>query len=274
MARENGIQVPFPFFVFAWHWKTDLNFVVVFRFRLNWKNRFELRISFFVFASLWTTDMNFLFRFRITLINGLEFRFSFSHHFEKWIGISFLVFASLWKTDLNFVFRFCMVCYWKTDLNFFCRFCMTWRTDLCTSPVIWSPRTHPRGWPGHLLFMQVKASEYSFHRAKVSGVPAPHDAMIATKKTRSYPNTCIPSMEKESDEYLKTLQLEVTRCEITKNYKSSFTVFWSFCRITQSHSLLLVVISRIQQIRDRSLFIAWGGGGGGVGGFWAKHEEI
>ena len=27
-------------------------------------------------------------------------------------------------------------------------------------------------------------------------------------------------------------------------------------------------------IRDRSLFIAWGGGGGGVGGFWAKHDEI
>ena len=239
------------------------------------KNRFEFCCCFSFSPNLekqiWTSY--FVFRFRITLNNGYEFRFSFSHYFDKRIEIWFLVFASLWKMDWNFVsrfritlkngfeFRFCIVCYWKTDLNFFCRFCMTWRTDLCTSPVIWSPRTHPRGWPGHLLFMQVKASEYSFHRAKVSGVPAPHDAMTATKKTRSYPNTCIPSMEKESDEYLKTLQLEVTRCEITKNYKSSFTVFWSFCRITQSHSLLLVVISRIQQIRDRSLFIAGGGGG-------------
>ena len=27
------------------------------------------------------------------------------------------------------------------------------------------------------------------------------------------------------------------------------------------------------EIRDRSLFIAWGAGGG-VGGFWAKHDEI
>ena len=44
-----------------------------------------------------------------------------------------------------------------------------------------------------------------------------NDTMIATKKTGSYCNTCIPSMEKESDEYLKTLQLEVTKCEIKKN---------------------------------------------------------
>ena len=29
----------------------------------------------------------------------------------------------------------------------------------------------------------------------------------------------------------------------------------------------------IRSVRDRSLFIAWGGGGG-VGGFWGKHDEI
>ena len=69
MAWEKGIQVPFPFFVFAWHWKTNLNFA--FRFRLTLKNGFALRISFFVFASLWKTDMNFV------------FRFSFSLYFEK-----------------------------------------------------------------------------------------------------------------------------------------------------------------------------------------------
>ena len=69
------------------------------------------------------------------------------------------------------------------------------------------------------------------------------------EKTRSYRNTCISSMEKENGEHLNTLQLEVTKWEITKNYKSSFTVFWSFCRMTQSlQSVFLVVISRIQQI--------------------------
>ena len=67
------------------------------------------------------------------------------------------------------------------------------------------------------------------------------------EKTRSYRNTCISSMEKENDEHLNTLQPEVTKWE--KNYKSSFTVFWSFCRMTQSlQSVFLVVISRIQQI--------------------------
>ena len=78
MACENGIQVPFLFFVFAWHWKTDLNFAFCFSFS----------------PKLWKTDLNFV------------FRFSFSYHFEKRIWISFLVFALLWKTDLNFVSPF------------------------------------------------------------------------------------------------------------------------------------------------------------------------
>ena len=60
-----------------------------------------------------------------------------------------------------------------------------------------------------------------------------YDDSRETFETRSR-NTCISSMEKENDEHLNTLQLEVTKCEITKNYKSSFTVFWSFCRMTQS----------------------------------------
>ena len=34
--------------------------------------------------------------------------------------------------------------------------------------------------------------------------------------------------------YLKTLQLEATKCEITKNCKPCFTVFWSFYRMTLS----------------------------------------
>ena len=70
MAWENGIQIPLTFFVFAWHRKTDLNFV--FSFSPNFENR-----SFFLFTSLWKMDMNFVFPFRITLKSGFEFRFSF-----------------------------------------------------------------------------------------------------------------------------------------------------------------------------------------------------
>ena len=104
----------YPFFVFAWHWKTDLNFAFcfsfspnfekrfwtsyfVFRFRITLKNGYQFQFSFFVFASLWKTDMNFVFRFRITLKNGFEFRFSFSDHFEKQIWISFVILTWLEK---------------------------------------------------------------------------------------------------------------------------------------------------------------------------------
>ena len=50
MPWENGIEVPLPFFVSAWHWKTDLNFAFCFSFSPN----FEKRIwpLYFVFASL------------------------------------------------------------------------------------------------------------------------------------------------------------------------------------------------------------------------------
>ena len=164
MAWENGIQVPFSLFFFAWHWKTDLNFV----FRFNFV---------FIFASLW-----------------------------KRIWILFLVFASLWKTDLNFVFRFCMACYWKIDLNFVCHFSMTWKTDYCTGPVIWSPRTSPQGWPGHSLFMQVKASEFFSPRGRSEWWTPPahtvlpfltlkwmtNDMMIAAKKHAAIATTTYP----------------------------------------------------------------------------------
>ena len=114
MAWENGIQMPFTFFVFAWHWKTDF----VFRFRFTLKNGYEFQFSFFVFASLWKTDMNFVFRFRITLKNGFKLRFSFSHHFEKRVWISFFVFVwlvmNLW----------CSCIVEKND-------CKTWFVILC-----------------------------------------------------------------------------------------------------------------------------------------------
>ena len=44
MAWKNGIQVPFPLFFFAWHWKTDLNFVFRFSFSHHFKKR--KRVSF------------------------------------------------------------------------------------------------------------------------------------------------------------------------------------------------------------------------------------
>ena len=112
MAWENGIQMPFTFFVFAWHWKTDF----VFRFRFTLKNGYEFQFSFFVFASLWKTDMNFVFallwktdlnfvfRFRITLKNGFEFRFSF-------------LYGLLWTYDV-------VVSWKKND-------CKTWFVILC-----------------------------------------------------------------------------------------------------------------------------------------------
>ena len=86
MAWEKGIQVPFLFFVFAWHWK----------------NRFEFCFLFFVFALTLKKrfcTLYFVFRFRITLKTDINFSFcfSFSHYFEKQIWISFVIFAWLEK---------------------------------------------------------------------------------------------------------------------------------------------------------------------------------
>ena len=101
MAWENGIQMPFTFFVFAWHWKTDVNFAFCFSFSLNFekriwtsyfffcfrftlKNGCEFQFSFFAFASLWKTDLNFVFALFVI---------------EKQIGVSFVIFAWIWKVD-------------------------------------------------------------------------------------------------------------------------------------------------------------------------------
>ena len=208
MAWEKGFQVPYPFFVFAWHWKPDLNFAFCFSFSPNFEKRF------------WTSY--FVFRFRITLKNGFEFRLSFSHHFENQIWISFVIFA--------------------------------WLEKRITAPVqsFKAPATPP-GLAGAFT-LYVTESTWIFPSAGpkwvVNSPPPPNDMSYthtvlpfltmddkwyddSREKTRSR-NTCISSMEKENDEHLNTLQPEVTKCEITKNYKSSFTVFWSFCRMTQS----------------------------------------
>ena len=181
------------------------------------------------------------------------FRFSFSHHFEKRIWILF------------FVFRF------RITLKNRSEFRLSFLHDLKKGSLHQSshlkPRPPPQGGTGAFTFY-VTESKWIFlppgPKWVVNSLPPLRWYVLHTlyslftmddkwydspEKTRSYRNTCISSMEKENDEHLNTLQLEVTRCEITKNYESSFTVFWSFCRMTQSfQSVFLVVISRIQQI--------------------------
>ena len=224
MAWERGIQVPYPFFVFAWHWKTDLNFAFcfsfspnfekrfwtsyfVFRFRITLKNGYRFQFSLFVFASLWKTDMNFVFvfRFRITLKNGFEFRFSFSHHFEKQIWISFVV--QSFEAPLTGAFTF-----YVTE----------------------SKWIFPSAGPKWVVNSPPPSNDMSYTHTVLPFLTMDDKWDDDSRgKTRSR-NTCISSMEKENDEHLNTLQPEVTKCEITKNYKSSFTVFWSFCIMTQS----------------------------------------
>ena len=205
-------------FVFASFWKKDMNFV--FRFR-----RFEFCFLFFVFAWLWKTVVNFV------------FRFSFSHHFEKQIWISFVIFAWLEKRITSPVQSF-EVPATPSGLTGAFTFYVTESKWIFLSPgpkwVVNSPPPNDMSYTHTVLpFLTMDDKWYDDSR----------------EKTRSYRNTCISSMEKENDEHLNTLQLEVTKCEITKNYKSSFTVFWSFCRKTRSlQSVFLVVMSRIQQI--------------------------
>ena len=195
----------------------------VFRFRLTFKNAFELRFSFFVFASLWKTDMNFVFRFHITLKNGFEF-------------------------------RFCMACYLKNRSEF--RLLLlhdSWKTDYCTSHLK-SPDT-PSGFTGEFTFY-AKESNWIFSSPGPKWVvnsPAPmicppHTVLLFNKgwqiiwwyqrKKHVDFGAAIATLvyarwKKENDEYLKTIKLKVTKCKITQNYQSSFTVFWSFCRMTQ-----------------------------------------
>ena len=185
-----------------------LNFV----FRFSLSHHFEIRISILVFV----------FRFRITLKNGFEFRFSFSHHFEKQIWISFVIFAWLEKRITAPVQSFEAPAT-PSGLTGAFTFYVTETKWIFLSPgpkwVVNSPRPNDMSYTHTVLpFLTVDDKWYDDRR----------------EKTRSYRNNYISSMEKENDEHLNTLQLEVTKWEITKNYKSSFTVFWSFCRMTQS----------------------------------------
>ena len=185
----------------------------VFRFRLTLKNAFEPRFLFFVFASLWKTDMNFVFRFHITLKNRFEF-------------------------------RFCMACYLKNRSEF--RLSLlhdSCKTDYCTSHL--KSQDTPSGLTGEFTFYAKKSNWIFFSPGPKWVVNSPTPMIFPThavlpffnkgwqiiwwyprKKTlwfrSSYRNTCIPSMEKENDEYLKTLQPEATKCEITKKLQIKF----------------------------------------------------
>ena len=201
-------------------WNSHSISIFVFRFRMTLKNRYEFRFSFshHFEKRIWTS----FFVFRLTLKNGYEFLFSFSHHFEKRIWISFL-------------------------------YGLLFEKQIWISFVIWSPRTPPLGWPGNSLFMQRKATEFG-PGAKVSGeLPRPHDippthcTPFLTRDDKQYDdsrekNTLI---SEQLSQHLYTLDGKGKwgifedfttwshKMRDKKNYKSSFTVFWSFCRMTQ-----------------------------------------
>ena len=79
--------------VFRWHGKMlfKFHFHFFFRFRMTLKNRYEFRFPFshHFEKRIWTSLFVSVFA-SLTLKKGYEFLFSFSHHFEKRIWISFL----------------------------------------------------------------------------------------------------------------------------------------------------------------------------------------
>ena len=187
MAWENGIQVPFPLFFFAWHWKTDLNFV----FRFSFSDHFEKRkrVSFwfrFSFSHHFEkTDLNFVFRFRITLKNGFEFRFSF-------------LYGLLLKNGSEF------------RLSFFhdLKNGLLHRSSHLKSPDIPSRLTgaftfyaSESKWiflsPGPKWVMNSSRPQWYVLPTRYSLEMDDKWYDDSREKTRSYRNTCIPSMEKE-----------------------------------------------------------------------------
>ena len=246
--------------IFRWHGKREFkwNFhflfshdiekqiwvlLFVFRFRPTLKNGFELRIFRFsfsqhfekrlwisvfvfrlIFASLWKTDMTFAFRssFSHYFESGFEFRFSFSHHFDKQIWISFVIFAWLEKQIT------------APGQSFEAPATPSGLTGACTFYVTESKWIFPSPGPKWVVNSAPPSPNDMSYTHTVLPFLTMDDKWCddSREKTRSR-NTCISSMEKKNDEHLNTLQLEVTKCEITKNNKSSFTVFWSFCRMTK-----------------------------------------
>ena len=136
--------------VFRWHAKMEFKFHFYFSFSRDIEKQIWILLFVFRFRlnfekPIWTSY--FVFRFRITSKNGYKFRFSFSHYFEKRIWISFFVFV--WLVIEKQI--------WISFVVF------AWLEKRISAPVqsFEVPgHAHPRGWPAHSLFMQVKASEF------------------------------------------------------------------------------------------------------------------
>ena len=211
--------------------KWNSNSIYIFRFSFSHDSEKQLWILLFVF------------HFRLTLKNGFEVRFSFSRNFEERKWFSFFVFV--WfviekQISISFVV-------------------FAWLDKRITALVIWSPRTPPKGWPGHSLFMQVKCKWIFLSPGPKWMVwlmgSRPHDMshthgtpffnkgwqiiwwLIAAKKTVDFgaaiATIAYPRWRRKMTN-IWTLQLEVTKCEITKNLQIKFYLLLGFCRMTQS----------------------------------------
>ena len=218
---------------------------------MEFKFHFHFSFSHDIEKRIWTSY--FVFRFRTTLKNGSEFRFNFVFHFRITLktDLNFVfVLALLWKTDLNFVspFRITLKNGFEFRFSFLYGLLLKNRSEfrlsffhdlknglLHRSSHLKSPDI-PSRLTGAFTFYASESKwiflspgpKWVMNSSRPHGTPFFNIEMDdkwyddSREKTRSYRNTCIPSMEKENDEYLKTLQLEVTKCEITKNIQMKF----------------------------------------------------
>ena len=97
--------------VFRWHGKMEFTFHFHFRFSFSYDIEKQIWISFFVFTSLWKTHLNFVFRFCFRILDfekGIWISFFvFTSLWKTDLNFVF-VWLVIWKTDLNFV------CHWKS----------------------------------------------------------------------------------------------------------------------------------------------------------------
>ena len=97
--------------VFRWQGKMEFTFHFHFRFSFSYDIEKQIWISFFVFTSLWKTHLNFVFRFCFRILDfekGIWISFFvFTSLWKTDLNFVF-VWLVIWKTDLNFV------CHWKS----------------------------------------------------------------------------------------------------------------------------------------------------------------
>ena len=92
--------------VFRWQGKMEFTFHFHFRFSFSYDIEKQIWISFFVFTSLWKTHLNFVFRFCFRILDfekGIWISFFvFTSLWKTDLNFVF-VWLVIWKTDLNFV---------------------------------------------------------------------------------------------------------------------------------------------------------------------------